>query len=67
MAKNFDFNGFVYWATDQKGKWQIIRDTQAAREDAIRKGAMFFSSMGFSKPYENSGAPEPNRRIEIRL
>ena len=57
----------IYWTTEQKGKWQIIRDTPEAREDAIRKGAMFFSSMSLEKPWENSGAPEPNRQGDFIL
>ena len=58
---------YIYWTTEQKGKWQITRDTPEEREAAIRKGAMFFSSMSLSKPYGNSGAPEPNRKGGFKL
>ena len=61
MPENSTVNQFLYWTTEQKGPWKLIPDTPAAREQALRKGAMFFTNCTVSKPWENSGAPEPNR------
>ncbi len=61
MPENSNVNQFRYWTTEQKGPWQLIPDTPAAREAALRKGAMFITNMSVSKPWENSGAPEPHR------
>ena len=52
----------IYWKEEtRKRVWKPIEDTHAARKEAIRKGAMFFTWMEFSEPYTNSGSPEPNR------
>ena len=61
MPDQNNVNRIVYWAADPPGKRHIIPDTPEARDDAIRKGAMFFTNNSFSKPYGNSGAPEPHR------
>ena len=61
MPEKSNAKRIIYWAADPPGKRRIIPDTPDARADAIRKGAMFFTNNSFEKPYENSGAPEPNR------
>ena len=53
---------YIYWTTEQKGPWKCIADTPEAREQAIQHGAMFFTNTSLSRPWENSGTPEPRRR-----
>ena len=50
-----------YWTTEQKGPWRVIEDTPEAEDQVISNGGMFITWNSLSKPWQHSGAPEPNR------
>jgi DNA polymerase I len=52
---------FLYWKQEKaEDTWKLIEDTRQNCEEAISKGAMFFTWMSFSAPYKDDGA-EPIR------
>lgn len=54
---------YIYWQNaDKNGKWQLIQDTPEKREQAIKQGAAYFTTMSFknSKGYDPK-KPEPIR------
>jgi len=57
---------WVYYTTEHKGVWQLCPDTQTAREQAIRQGAMFFTWNSFSEPVKSNGK-EPVRYGDMPL
>lgn len=52
---------WVYYTTENPGKWQLIPDTEQGRKEAVKKGAMYFTWTRFSEPYQGNGEPEPRR------
>ena len=53
---------YFYWKREKKAdKWKVLQDLPGARERAKNAGAMFTTWTTFSKPYTNSGTPEPIR------
>ena len=58
---------FVYAGIPNENiDWILIPDTQADREEAIKKGYTAFSTMSFSHGYEK-GQKEPNRKGDLWL
>ena len=58
---------WIYWTTENPGKWQLIPDTELARKQAIKQGAMFFTWASLSEGYKNNGQPEPHRQGDFPL
>ena len=59
---------YFYWKKERKAdKWKALQDVSGAREKAVEAGAMFTTWMTFSRPYTNSGAPEPMRYGDLPL
>lgn len=54
---------YVQWKEEPpEHKWKWLQDTPQARRQAIRQGAMFFTTMSFSEEYiGGNGRPEPTR------
>ncbi|MBT3185662.1 MAG: hypothetical protein HN342_14180 [Nitrospina sp.] len=62
-----DVKSYVYWKEEPKDrKWKVIENTPEARQDAIRKGAMFYTWVEFSEPYDEA-EPEPIRKGKLPL
>jgi hypothetical protein len=46
---------WIYWKEEAaERKWKAIPHTDAARQVAMRKGAMFFTWCRFSEPYKGN-------------
>jgi putative DNA primase/helicase len=59
---------YFYWKKEKKmDKWKVLQDVPGALEGAVESGAMFRTWMSFSKPYTNSGSPEPIRYGDLPL
>lgn len=53
---------YIYWKEEPDERtWKPIPDTQQARQQAIKQGAMFFTWVSLSEVYERNGQPEPHR------
>lgn len=52
---------FIYHTTENPGKWQLIPNTEQARKQAIKQGAMYFTWTALSEPFKGNGEPEPHR------
>jgi hypothetical protein len=59
---------FCYWKKEiQKDRWKLISDTESAKKEAIAKGAMYFTWVSFSEPYESENNSEPIRYGDLPL
>lgn len=58
----------IYWKQEQKNrKWRPIPNTVTEREEAIKNGAMFFTTTSLPEPYTGNGKPEPHRWGDFAL